>query len=208
VCHYIHLNPVRAGIVAVERLPEYRHSSYWFLWHPEGRPVFLDLRTALSEAGGLVDTAAGRRSYAEYLVWQAAEGPAGKTRAYASLSHGWALGTKEFKAALVKDHQLAADARAWESAGAREIRELDWDERLGAGLRRVGKTAEDARRERKSAAWKVALAAELKQTTQATNGWIAERLNMGSGVAVSQYVGRWRRAAARPDGKEALECKT
>ena len=27
VAHYIHLNPVRAGIVPPERLPEYRHSS-------------------------------------------------------------------------------------------------------------------------------------------------------------------------------------
>ena len=200
VCHYIHLNPVRAGVVAVDRLAEFRHSSYWYLWHPEERPGFLDLRTALTDAGGLADTEAGRSSYAGYLAWQAAEGPAGKNKAYVSLSKGWALGTKEFKAALVKDHQLAADARAWESAGAKEIRELDWEARLGAALRREGKTAEDARRERKSAAWKVTLAAELKQTTQATNAWIAEHLNMGSGVAVSHYVSQRRRAPNGPKG--------
>ncbi len=29
VCHYIHLNPVRAGVVSVSGLKEFRDSSYW-----------------------------------------------------------------------------------------------------------------------------------------------------------------------------------
>jgi hypothetical protein len=65
-----------------------------------------------------------------------------------------------------------------------------WQDALG----RARKTADDARRDRKSAGWKVAIAVALKRTTQVTNGWLAARLNMGSGVAVSQYVGRARRA--------------
>jgi REP element-mobilizing transposase RayT len=200
VCHYIHLNPVRAGIVPAARLREFRPSSYWYLWRPQVRPKFLELRTALEEAGGLADTSAGRRSYGEYLAWQAQDGPAGRNEAYVSLSKGWALGTREFKAALIKDHALAANARAWEDEGAREIRERQWEQGLAACLQKAGKTIEAAASDRKSAPWKVAIAAELKQGTQATNRWIAEQLHMGGAVAVSQYVGRARRArqAKRP----------
>lgn len=193
VCHYIHLNPVRAGIVPVERLRDFRHSSYWYLWRPKARPGFLWVETALAEAGGLADTPAGWRSYADYLAWQAEAGPAGKNKAYVSLSKGWALGTGEFKAALLKDHAVAADARAWESGGAQEIREQQWEQRLAEGLRKAGKTYADVREDRKSAPWKIAIAAEMKATTQVSNGWLAERLHMGSGVAVSHYVGRARR---------------
>ena len=121
------------------------------------------------------------------------EGPVGRNKAYVSLSKGWALGTKEFKAALVKDHALAADTRAWETGGAREIHEQQWAERLGECLRKARKTAAQVRSDRKSAEWKIVVADEIKRTTQAPNGWIAEHLNMGSGAAVSQYVGQWRR---------------
>ncbi len=197
VCHYLHLNPVRAGLVPPEKLSEYRHSSYWYLGQPKARPKFLDLRTSLLEAGELADTPAGRKSYGDYLAWHAEEGPAGRNKAYVSLSQGWALGTKEFKSALVKDHALAADTRAWESVGAREIREQAWEERLAADLKKAGKTVEAAQSDRKSAPWKIALAAELKRTTQAPNGWIAARLSMGSGQAVSHYVGQKRRELSR-----------
>jgi len=193
VCHYLHLNPVRAGIVPAAQLQDYRYSSYWYLGRPTRRPKWLDLRTALIEAGELSDTPAGRRKYGEYLAWQATEGPAGRNKAYVSLSQGWALGTKEFRTGLVKDHAVAATTRAWKSAGAREIREQRWEECLAACLKKTNRSLEATTTDLKSAPWKVAIAGELKRTTQATNGWIATRLNMGSGRAVSQYVGKLRR---------------
>ena len=193
VCHYLHLNPVRAGIVTVEKLKEYRHSSYWYLPQPKVRPKCLDFRTALIEAGELADTPAGWGQYEGYLGWQATEGPAGRNKAFVSMSKGWALGTKEFRAGLVKDHALAADTRAWETTGAREIKEQQWEERLAHCLRKAGKTTANTQTDRKGAEWKIVIADEIKRTTQATNGWIAEHLNMGSGTAVSQYVGLWRR---------------
>jgi putative transposase len=109
LCHYIHLNPARAGLVEVGQLRQYRHSSYWQLWHKPARPAFLTPVTALAEPCQLVDHPAGWRTYQQYLAWQAVEGPAGKTKAYACLSRGWALGGEGFKAALVKDHALLAD---------------------------------------------------------------------------------------------------
>jgi REP element-mobilizing transposase RayT len=193
VCHYIHLNPVRARIVPVEALHDYRFGSYWYLSRPKQRPEFMQLQTALEEAGGLADTKAGWTRYAGYLAWQATEGPAGRNKSYVSMSKGWALGGQDFKRALVKDHAVAANARAWDASGAQEIRESSWQEVLERCLKRLGKGRKEIEQERKSAAWKVAIATFMKQKTQVNNRWLSERLSMGTPVAVSQYVGQSRR---------------
>ena len=70
LCHYIHLNPVRAEVVTVARLREFRDSSYWYLEEKE-RPACLDMQTALVHAGGLADNRRGWKLYAQYLDWQA-----------------------------------------------------------------------------------------------------------------------------------------
>jgi len=69
---------------------------------------------------------------------------------------------------------------------------MQWAEVLAKALQAVGKTDEDCRRERKSAPWKIAVAAHLKRTTQASNTWLTERLRMGSPVAVCQYGRQFR----------------
>lgn len=193
VCHYIHLNPVRAGIVKVEQLAGYRYGSFWYLSRPKHRSACLQLDTALREAGELPDTKAGWSAYTRYLIWQASEGPAGRNKAYVSMSKGWALGGGEFKRALIQDHALAASTRAWESTGAGEIQGEHWRGVLQTGLRHLGKTRKDITTDPKSAPWKVALAGYLKQKTQASNRWICEQLTMGTPVRVSQLVGQARR---------------
>ena len=77
--------------------------------------------------------------------------------------------------------------------GARDAGGAQCEQALGRALRKLRKTREQAKGERKSAPWKAALAAHLKQTTQASNRWLSEQLHMGSHVAVSQYVGALRR---------------
>ena len=59
VCDYLHLNPVRAGIVDPATLLTYRHSSYWYL-HRKTRPGFLRPATALAASCGLTDSRKGR----------------------------------------------------------------------------------------------------------------------------------------------------
>ncbi len=68
VCHYIHLNPVRAGIATMGELAAFHYGSYWCLGRPKLRPPFLRPETALLEAGKLQNNPAGRHSYGEYLV--------------------------------------------------------------------------------------------------------------------------------------------
>ena len=200
VCHYLHLNPVRAGIVPVARLGEYRPSSYWYLGHPQIRPEFLELGSALADAGGLADTPAGRRRYAEYLAWQAAEGPAGSGKSYVRLSEGWALGSAEFKASLVRDFAVAADARVWAAVGARELRAAQWEAMLDRGLRAAGRSREEAAAARKSAPWKLAVAAWMKSRTQVTNGWLSGQLVVGTPAAFSRNLTHYRRHLEPTDG--------
>jgi len=191
VCDYLHLNPVRAGIVDPATLLTYRHSSYWYL-HRKTRPGFLRPATALAASCGLTDSRKGRDAYAQYLAWQAAEGPVGKNEAYVSMSKGWALGTDGFKAALVKDFDLAPQVRAWEVAGAREVAVTRWQGALDVALRKLGKSVSNCSDGRKSAPWKIAVAVHLKHSTQASNRWLTDQLHMGSAVAVSQYVSAFR----------------
>src|SRR3569833_3214811 len=82
VCHYIHLNPVRAKIVPVDELASYRHGSYPLLFKPEHRPSCLSVAAFLAQAGELTDSPPGWAAYRDYLAWQAAEGPAGRNAAY------------------------------------------------------------------------------------------------------------------------------
>jgi len=98
-----------------------------------------------------------------------------------------------FKAALVKDHALAARARAWETTGAAEIRAEQWGEAFVRCLRQVGKTKTDVRTERKSALWKIAIAAHLKEKTQVSNRWLCEQHRKADCVfprAVKSYRSR------------------
>lgn len=199
VCHYIHLNPVRAGILPVNRLQEYQHSSYHHLWHPGERPPFLRPDVALAAAGGLEDSPSGRRQYAAYLAWQNQQGPAGKSKAYVSMSEGWALGGKEFRAALVHDHALVARTRAWELSGAKEIRETQWATVLSSVLHLAGIEHTDLQRLPKSTREKIAIAAFMKTRTQASNGWLCHQLHLGHPRAFSHNLTQYRRHAQAKD---------
>jgi len=45
--------------------------------------------------------------------------------------------------------------------------------------------------DKKSALWKVRIAAELKRTTSAPSTWIAQKLNMGAPQLFGSYVKQW-----------------
>jgi len=193
VCHYVNLNPVRAGVCTVAQLERYRYSSYWYLSRPEARPPFLRPGAALAAAGGLADTAAGWKCYAAHLEWQVAEGPAGKSKAYRSMSRGWALGGKEFKTALLQDHALCVQTRIWETVGAKEMRELQWQDALARALLALKRSERELRNLPKSCRVKLAVAAWMRVRTQASNGWLSRRLGLGAPAALSRNLTTFRR---------------
>ncbi|MCB1123773.1 MAG: transposase [Verrucomicrobiae bacterium] len=195
LCHYIHLNPVRAKICAVDSLKSYRHGSYWYLRHPRKRPGFFNPLTCLQGAGNLKDTSHGRNQYESYLDWLQEDQSSQKSMNFDKMSKGWALGAKSFKKDLLKDEKRAVAALKLGVNEAREARELAWESRLEACLEFLGKTDNDISRDPKSAPWKASIAAHLKTTMLCRNDWIGQRLNMGTVSGVS------RLAAAAAQGK-------
>jgi hypothetical protein len=60
-------------------------------------------------------------------------------------------------------------------------------------LGQQGRTARELAAERKSAEWKVALAATMKARTTATNRWLGANLHMGGLHEVSRQASTWQR---------------
>jgi len=190
LCHYIHLNPVRAGICEVEGLRKLPFCSMRHLWQKRQRPKFLRLESCLRAAGGLRDTPAGRAKYLQYLAWLAEDEPAQKDLAFERMSRGWVLGTKSFRKALLAEEKQKQVMYALGGNEARELREAAWELRLERCLELLGRTIEEAAAEPKSADWKVAIAAHMKTRLLCRNNWLGEQLSMGSESGVSRYVGQ------------------
>ena len=201
VCDYIHLNPVKAGIVPVEELTGYRFSSYWYLHHPNMRPKFLRPHTALECAGGIIDRSQGWAEYAARLELQAEElarSDGWRKREHA-LCRGWAIGSDDFKKALVKDFNLAGTLRSSDPDGVKEMRCIHWETALARGLVALGRTTDEAPNQPKSTPWKLALAAWMKAKTQAGNSWLSSKLHLGTPTAFSHNLTVYRRTIQSSD---------
>jgi putative transposase len=191
LCHYIHLNPVRAKILPVERLQDWRWGSFAWLMNPSARPPWYSPMAALAAAGGLADTPAGRRSYQEYLVWLAADEAEQKQLGFDKMSRGWALGCEDFKKSILADEQARVAALEIGASDSAEARTLVFQHEV---TRLLGELRDVARADaRKFADWKIATAAVLKERTTATNREIADRLGMGSPFTVSRLAVQCRK---------------
>ena len=196
VAHYIHLNPVRAKIVTSEQLLSFRWSSLPLL-AGKNRPRYLEASTLLAESGGLRDSAAGWRSYRDYLGVLAEEDARRRGERFGRLSRGWAIGSADFKKAIKE--QLAEtgttsdrlELLGGDREAHRQLRAELWEEKLLKAAAALG-VALDQLPAQRSAAEKVELAVLLKATSSVSNAWLAERLQMGKTSSVSQYVRRFR----------------
>ena len=80
----------------------------------------------------------------------------------------------------MQDPGKAAAPRALESRGAREVREQRWSFALETALQTIKKSRADLDGDRKSAPWKLAVAAWLQRRTAARTRWLASNLNFGT----------------------------
>lgn len=192
VVNYIHLNPVRAGIVPAGQLAQFRWSSYR-RFVKDGRPAFLVCADWLRELGGLADTPEGWRSYQGYLDWLAADDAEQKRQAFAELSHGWAIGGENWRQAVAKDHASLLATHTLRGEDVAELKEVAWTQALDALLAKARRTRKMAEETDKGAGWKVEIAAKLRASTTATNPWIARELRMGTASSLSVYLSRRRK---------------
>lgn len=207
VCHYIHLNPVRAGVVTAQSPADYALGSLAKFPHRKTRPRWLVPSTVLQGAGGLRDTAAGWRSYLQYLEFLATDEPSRKELVASKMSRGWCLGTKEFVEAnreqvVLRSAELDLQRAAGLEPEERQAeRSNSWEDRL----KKLAKAADvDLAHlgERKSDPTKVLLAAAMKQSTSVSNTWLADRLQMGQPASASQFA---RRLLLDEEGRRSVE---
>lgn len=92
VCHYIHLNPVRAGLCKPDTVLSYAASSLSKLVS-RNRPDWLDGSTVLAESGSLPDSPAGWKRYVAYLEFLAEDALARKELVAPELAAGGVLAT-------------------------------------------------------------------------------------------------------------------
>ena len=185
VVNYIHLNPVRAGMVTVQRLHQYRQSSFP-RYFERGCPEALTAERWLDAAGGLKPSAAGFRQYHATLKLAKEGDPRLRAELYRQLCRGWHIGTKEAKQARLRA-LLSKPGRTTTAAAGLDDQELA-NVLLAVGLRKLGHRATELARTPKATPWKVALGWWLRRQSGITNRWLGEQLHLGHPCAVSRLL--------------------
>ena len=183
-CDYVHLNPVRAGIIRPgKNLERFRWSSYPAYRQPKLRPQWLRVDRLLGEHGLNKDTAATRREF-ERRMKVARLKPVEQD----FIQRGWKIGAEDFHDWLAD--KLARRGRKGERA--RERNEID----AALAERIVLKELAEAKWQKvdlefqpKGHLVKVKIARQLRTQTPMTRQWIAGRLKMGSPSYISNLLG-------------------
>jgi len=198
LCHYIHLNPIRARMCQVDDLKNWPNSRLYWLHNRRQRPSWHSPAEALEHAGGLADSAEGHRLYGDYLKWLSADNQAKRELLFEQMCKGWVLGSAKFKKDILKEQAETKENVRRPEASLQAGHTLIWEETLSELLLESGLESEDPTNCAKSAPWKTVLAVAMKSRTTVTNRWLAERLHMGGLHEVSRRVNTWIR---NPDVK-------
>jgi REP element-mobilizing transposase RayT len=205
---YIHLNPVRAGLVKGAQ----GQSVLDFPWSSVASGYALPARKRapwLAVSDGLAafdyqDTAADRRKFVERLDRRAgeerrkdcgvAEGPEdGRT---SNLRQGWYWGTQAFgeklRGMLERVLPVRQKRRSRDTGMHRGHDEREAERIVVEGLARVGLGEDELGELPGSDPGKLEIAAEVRANTAVSMTWIAERLQMKSAANVSQQLRRCR----------------
>ena len=171
VIDYIHLNPVRAKIVALEQSASFRWSS--LRRFVQGRwPDWLCGDRLLAQLG-LENSAEGWSRYLEHLSDVVAGQTQNKETQSRELCAGWAIGTAAWKRAIARDYAHLATLPDIDASEIHEIKEQCWHQTLDAQLRDAGRSHQEVDHDPVDAPWKIEIAARLRQSAVPYR-WIAE----------------------------------
>jgi putative transposase len=177
-CNYVHLNPVRAKLLADDApLHGFRWSSYGYYLQPaRKRPGWLRCDRLYGELR-LEDRAEDRRQFAEYMQkWRCAE----NDLEYKPLRRGWFFGQDSFKERLLEELGRQDRKASYRGEPWKESAEQMAQRRVEELLEKHRWTEEDLKIRRKGDPVKVQIASQLRRTTAMTRAWIAQRLCMGT----------------------------
>ena len=207
--NYIHLNPVRAGLVEVcagASVLDYPWSSLSGYYWPGRRPAWLVVEHALA-ALQWKDTARDRQGFIDYVQRLALEEIADRegqptqetlgTRLRSSLERGWYFGTEAFREQVLERAREAIGQRSQAKQnyhGAEVHDHGEWEARkiiaqrlLEAGLRSL-----DLGILPKSDPRKIQIAKEVRTETSVPLSFVAGELSMGTPMNVSKLTNRKR----------------
>ena len=209
VLDYIHLNPVRAGIVRARRsrdgiappdLREFRWSSLGnYSAAPSKRPLWIDEERAFL-ACELRDTPKGRREFVARLEERARVEKAEEcglaqvegSGLQSTLRRGWCFGTAAFKerllgaAAEILEKRSAGRGATYAGDEIKEHNQRAAESILAAGLAAQGLEEADLAELPKGAEQKAMVAWRIRKETTVPLAWIARRLQMGSASTVTR----------------------
>ena len=183
VCDYVHLNPVRAGLVGAEgKMADYAWSSFsQYLKPPRKRAGWLRVDRLLGEWGIRRDNVAGRREFGGLMeVRRRAEGHADE-KLWSEIRGGWRFGAEDFLERLVEAGAASgANREIHEGDAVAETMEEKARCMITEFLEKRKLELEELRARRKGDSLKIELAAELRKQTAMSMGWIAKELNAGA----------------------------
>ena len=200
---YIHLNPVRARMIALDgRLFDYRWSSYrWYATKKE-RPEWFEPARVLGELG-FNDTAEERRRYAERMRGRAVDELADKNvAANDRLRRGWCLGEASFRermlSLLEKTGEKFSKAREVDGAVRQSHGEEEARRILQRAMAHFRISPADLDKLKRNDPRKLAIARLIRSRTSVPNKWIAAKLALGHVSGVSRYCSRRAAGAELP----------
>ena len=191
---YVHLNPARANLVAVDAPLQSFAWSSWpaYLLAPSNRPAWLRVDRLLGAWGIPEDSPAGRQRFERALEERrgAEEG-----EEFKPIRRGWCLGEEKFREELLTQmsERMGAEHYGEERAETAEtLAELI----IAEELKRWRWQEAELKTRPKGDPVKVDLAARLRAETTMTVGWIAERLAMGTRGYLNHLLYRRRKLGA------------
>jgi len=199
VSTYIHLNPVRAGLVVGKpgALRYYRWSSYpIYLAASESRPAWLTTGRVLGSLG--VDPAGlrARRQYEAYMEncveqWATESGRQMLAEACKDIRRGWCLGDAGFREMILERIEQVMKEGMPSSYSGDEVQQHDEvaAERTlqeALALFRLSESALSGMR--KGVEVKRVLAWVLRKRTTVSNRWLSAKLGLGHPANVPGYV--------------------
>lgn len=188
VINYIHLNPVRAGIVPAERLAEYAHGSF-ARFAARRRHHCLSRERSL-QVLGFADSAAGWKDYQRVLAWLAADPEEQKRQNWSGLSKGVAHGSLLWRRKLRDESCLKLGRHLLSREENALANGEEWSIALRTLLQSKGRTSQEAAAAPKGEPWKLEIVRELRRTTSITIPWLAAALHMGKPGAVRSLLSR------------------
>jgi REP element-mobilizing transposase RayT len=182
VCDYVHLNPVRAGLLGEgQGLEDYVWSSFpEYLKTPVRRAGWLRVERLFGELGIRRDSSRGRREFREIMAARCRQEGHAEEELWKGIRRGWKFGADDFVERLGKmDHGKEGNAAIHTSEALEETMEEKARGIVREFLKKRGVGLEEFRKLKKGHADKVLLAGELRRSTTMTMAWIARELNAG-----------------------------